>query len=329
MTVDAEIPKTAADRTLTYTRTIDRRDVHRLAVSEVLLTDQRQTGKLDVAAAAQLPLNHSYFSDHVDDPPRFDILLLVEACRQAGIAGSHLLGLPRDTIMLVGSFDITVPDPRVLIQGGRPGEMRIDGHFMPTRTRGGVVRRGTVTQELVVNGQPAGTHHSDVSFVALREHDALRRMQRTAPAPLTTDFPDSPAVGQAEPVLVRRVHPLNVVLSAVRRHEGRLVANVTPRFGNPALFDHTYDHMPAMVMAEAARQLAVASFGQETAVPVLTAVNAVFGRHAELDLPLRAVLTQATQDTKEVQVTFDQGTGGPQAAPIAKVGLSFERTDRM
>jgi 2-oxo-3-(phosphooxy)propyl 3-oxoalkanoate synthase len=327
VTVDAQITGTVeAERALKYTRTIDRRDVHRLAVSEVLLTDQRQTGELDVAAAAQLPLNHSYFSDHVGDPPRFDVLLLVEACRQAGIAGSHLLGVPRQTVMLVGSFDITVPDPRVLIQGGRPGEMRIAGHFTPTRVRGGVVRRGTVTQELTVNGQPAGTHRSEVSFVSLREHEALRRMQRATPAPLTTDFPDIPAASQAVPSLVRRVHPLNVVLSAVRldeehRDEERLVANVTPRFGNRALFDHTYDHVPAMVMAEAARQLAVASFGQGTTVPVLTGVNAEFGRHAELDLPLRAVLTGG-------QVTFDQGPATAHT-PIARVSLSFEETDRM
>ncbi|MBO0805533.1 MAG: hypothetical protein J2P25_20955, partial [Nocardiopsaceae bacterium] len=88
-------------------------------------------------------------------------------------------------------------------------------------------------------------------------------------------------------------NPMNVVLSGVSRAGGCVTADVTPRLANRALFDHPYDHIPALVLTEAARQLAVASFGGSAAEAVLTGVNAGFGRHAELDQPLTAAARMA------------------------------------
>jgi hypothetical protein len=59
---------------------------------------------------------------------------------------------------------------------------------------------------------------------------------------------------------------------------------------NPSLFDHAQDHVPAMVLTEAARQLAVlATHAWGGAGPErtsLVALDAAFARYAELDAPL-------------------------------------------
>ena len=82
--MDIEIP---AD--LGFRATLDRTLVHRSAVSEVFVTDLRPVSDTEVVAAAQLPLNHGYFSDHARTPAVFDVLLVLEAGRQAAIAGTH------------------------------------------------------------------------------------------------------------------------------------------------------------------------------------------------------------------------------------------------
>ncbi|MBO0805534.1 MAG: hypothetical protein J2P25_20960, partial [Nocardiopsaceae bacterium] len=199
MTVSVGQPRASDVVGLGYTRTIDRRTVHRQAVAEVFLTDQRQAGELAVVAAAQLPLSHSYYSDHLHEPERYDTLLLLEACRQAGIAGGHMLGLPPGTIMLVSSFGIRVTDTTALLVGGKPAEMLIDSTFAATRVRGDQVRSGEVSQEFSIDGHVAGSHQMAVTFLTEREHAALRRMQRHTTPPITTSLPDVVPPGQVAP----------------------------------------------------------------------------------------------------------------------------------
>jgi hypothetical protein len=331
MTISIERSEADHEAGLEYVQTLDRRMVHRLAVSEVFVTDQRQSGELAVRAAAQLPLSHAYYSDHTQARARFDVLLLVEACRQAGIAGAHLLGLPVDTIMLVSSFGVEITDADVLLMGDCPAEMVIDSAFATTRVRGGQVREGNVVQSFTVGGRQAGTHHMEGTFLTLREHAALRRMQRSTVPPVTSSLPDRAPVNPAPASVVGRLHPLNVVLSDVSGTDGLTTANVTPRFSNRALFDHPYDHIPALVMTEAARQLALASFGTVARDALLTGVNANFDRHAELDRLLTAAMPAVAQPPHEAAVTFAQEPAPGHAAKespgiVARITLKFRKT---
>src|SRR5262245_14025929 len=89
---------------LSYERTVERSLVHRAAISEVFLTDLQAVHERRFLAAAQLPLTHGYYSDHLQPAPSFDPVLILEASRQAGIGGATLLGLPKDIVMLVDNF---------------------------------------------------------------------------------------------------------------------------------------------------------------------------------------------------------------------------------
>jgi hypothetical protein len=204
--------------------------------------------------------------------------------------------------MLVSTFSLRLTNLDVLTAGRSPGELTIDGIFTPEYTKTGRTRKASVVQELYMAGQQVGTHSMEVLLLTPHRHEAVRQLQRGTPAPTTADLDDVPAEHQAEPRLVGRVHPLNVVLSDVTRANGTVSARVTPRFGNRALFDHDYDHLPAMALTEAARQLALIAADDGTGAVIerthVAGVTAEFRRFAELDAPLMASTTIPGPDAR-------------------------------
>ncbi|MFF1730363.1 AfsA-related hotdog domain-containing protein [Streptomyces sp. NPDC058247] len=309
--VAPEIPSAPAE--LSYGRTVDRSLVHRAAVSEVFVTDIRALAAKKVRSAVQLPLTHGYYSDHVQRPAVYDALLLLESGRQAAIAGSHAhIGLSKGTTMIVDTFRLDLYGLKDLVVGPEPGRLRIDTEYIGQPTRRGRYRKGKVAQRYFVEDTEVGEHEMDVLFLNQHENEVLRHAQRGTPAPLTSDFCDhGPAVDdtwQAEPARVGRGNPLNVVLSRPRTSPAAVSAEVTPRFDNRALFDHVYDHLPAMTLVEAARQLALLSTG-EPQTTYAVGFEARFSRFAELDEPVHAEAPRMRADGGRTQtpVRFLQG----------------------
>ncbi|MGW7199716.1 AfsA-related hotdog domain-containing protein, partial [Streptomyces chryseus] len=284
-----EIPSATVE--LSYGRTVDRSLVHRAAVSEVFVTDILPLALKKVRAAVQLPLIHGYYSDHLQRPALYDALLLLESGRQAAIAGSHThIGLSEGTMMIVDSFRLSLSGLGELLVGAEPGRLRIDTDYIGKPTRRGRYRKGKVAQRFWIGDTEVGEHEMDVLFINRHENEVLRHSQRGTPAPLTSDFPDQdPAAGDArvEPARVGRGNPLNVVLSHAETSPSGVAAEVTPRFANRALFDHVYDHLPAMTLVEAARQLALLTVDDPLATYAV-GFEARFSRFAELDEPVRA-----------------------------------------
>ncbi|MGW5880129.1 AfsA-related hotdog domain-containing protein [Nocardiopsis terrae] len=292
MTLNATEEVSPPPRELGYSRTIDRDLVHRSAVSEVFLTDLLPVHSERVWCAAQLPLTHSYYSDHEQAERLFDPLLLLEACRQAAIAGSHShMGIPDGTTMIVDTFAYENTWLPGLAIGDGPGELGIDTTFVKeTVARTGRLRRGNVTQRLFVDGIRVGLHTMGVSFLKGSQAAALRQAQRGTPAPLTSTQPQEFPAAAAAPGSVGRGSRANVVLSRPSVDPDGIRAEVTPWFGNRSLFDHSYDHYPAMTLVEAARQTAL--LATRTAEPARhfhpTCFRARFLSYAELDAPLQA-----------------------------------------
>ncbi|MFF1412703.1 AfsA-related hotdog domain-containing protein [Streptomyces sp. NPDC058289] len=280
-----ELPSEPGD--LTYGRTVDRSLVHRAAVSEVFVTDIRPLTAMRVRTAVQLPLTHGYYSDHVQQPALYDALLLLESGRQAAIAGSHAhMGLSQGTTMIVDSFRMDLYGLAALKIGSKPGRLRIDTEYSGKANRRGRVRKGMVAQRYFMDGVEVGDHEMDVLFLNPHENEVLRHAQRGTPAPRTSDYgrhaPGDDGNGQLRPGQVGRGNPLNVLLSRAEHAPEAVTARVTPRFDNRALFDHVYDHLPAMTLVEAARQLALLATGEPLATYAV-GFEARFDRFAELD----------------------------------------------
>lgn len=316
-----------------FDRTVDRRLVHRSAVSEVFLTDVRALGGGRVLLGAQLPTCHGYFDDHAHEGSAVDALLVLEVCRQASLASAHELGVPLDTILISGGFGLEIVDPGAWRAARDTGRMQLETAFTWTRMRRGRPRAGVCEQRILLDGALAATHTSSGTLLTRSDMATLRAAQRGTPPRWTADLVDDPVADAVPPAAVGRRDPHNVVLAGLRRDGGRLAARVAPRWSNRALFDHSYDHLTMQVLTEAARQLALLRVGGSDAGPdhgaddgdrlrgwELTGLSGTFSRFAELDEVVTAradapgasglvavAVEQAGETVADLELTFAHG----------------------
>jgi hypothetical protein len=295
-------PGLGAERPLTYDRTVARQMVHRAAVSEVFVTDAVQVAEKQVRVAVQLPPSHAYFGDHAGG--HVDPLLLLEAARQAGIYGSHIVAIPLSDTMLISGSTLVLTRPDLLRTATQPLRLVVTDTFEARKPGAKKSRSGHVTQRIELDGTPVATHRLDALVITHEQHAVVRSMVREGPAPTTAQMPDEPHPLAVEPTEVGRTHPANVVLAAAESSPDGHRALVAPRFGNRALFDHVYDHLPGAVLTEAARQLALLATGTPDAE--VLGISARFPRFAELDRPTVASTPAVRPGTREIPVRFTQ-----------------------
>ena len=294
VTAEVSEPAFVTTEPLQFQRTVDRGMAHRAAVSEVFVTDVQPFTDRSCLVGVQLPLSHSYYSDHAQAIEIVDPLLVLEACRQAAICGAHaVVEIPTGESMLVGTYEIELTDPAALVVGARPHELVLETAYIPTDVRAGRTRKGRVEHTLRLgsaDGPRVGFHAMDVVMLRGSQYDAMRRAQRGTVAPSTVDMvaPDSRSLVAA--ALVGRAHPRNVVLSAVQVGSHAVTAQVTPHPANRGLFEHSYDHLPAMVLTEAARQISFLASdggtGSQASRSHVVGIKARFLAFAELDAPV-------------------------------------------
>jgi len=300
---------------LSFDRTVGRGMVHRTALSEVFVTDMRSIDESHYLAGAQLPLAHSYYSDHRLALRRFDPLLLLEAARQAAVYGAHrYLDVSLRTAFLVNTLSMSCDDPGGLAVGPLPGELRIATSYPTVQRRHDRVRSVAVAQRLHLGGSPIGTVAMEVTAMTPKEHSALRYLQRRDAPPSTGDADFTAASGAAAsvaPALVARENPGNVMLAEPVHSDGVLRAALSPKLDNSSLFDHSYDHLPAMVLLECARQLALIAVddgtGEVARQTAVSGCSASFLRFVELDEPVTAT-------TPELR---DAAASGPLTVPVS------------
>lgn len=302
--MSASVLARATTSPLSYDRTIDRRRVHRAAVSEVFLTDLRTTDALLTLAAAQLPASHSFFHDH--ELGGTDPLLLLEVARQATIASAHELGVPSDSTLISSDFDLRLHNSRIQALMSL-GNLTIESRFAWTSVRGGVPRAGRCDQRILVGGICIAEHWSAGRIMTRAQMAALRSEQRGTTPPNSADLQGAPPPDQLYPEQVRRTNAENVVISALSVTRDRVSARITPHLANRALFDHSYDHVTMQILTEAARQLhlATTTHGHHVEIHALTGR---FRSFAELDSELhissardgRYVITQDRREVAEV-----------------------------
>jgi hypothetical protein len=295
---------------LTYDRTVARQMVHRAAVSEVFVTDAVQTAEMQVRVAVQLPPSHAHFGDHARE--HVDPLLLLEAARQAAIYGAHVLVIPFTNTMLISSTTLVLTRPDLLDAAPHPIRLVIPSLFVANRTGTKRAWKGHVEQQFELDGTVVGTFRLDALVMTHEQHAVVRSMVREGPVPTTAQMPDLVHPHAAPPAMVGRTHPANVVLAAVETDPDGHRALVAPRFGNRALFDHVYDHLPGAVLTEAARQLAAIALG--TPEFEVLGIAACFTRFAELDLPTIASTPVTGPHVTQVPVSFSQN--GAEVASI-------------
>ncbi|MBX7550231.1 ScbA/BarX family gamma-butyrolactone biosynthesis protein [Streptomyces sp. NPDC004232] len=255
-----------------FTTTVPRQYVHRAAVSEVLLTGWRPADAPHAfVVGSQWPRGHALFaqSDGYQDP-----MLLAESVRQTGALLAHAeFGVEFGNQFLMGSMFFAATAP-LFVATPVPTEVELHAvcHDIVRRGESFAGMRYEVTA--MVDGAALATAGATMSCIRPNVYRRLRGERPTR----CDRLPGLPI----DPALVGRTDPQHVVLSelpdgAGNRWELRVDCN------HPIFFDHPVDHVPGMVLLEAARQAAHAVTGMPDTLVI--GLDSSFERYAELDEP--------------------------------------------
>ncbi len=257
----------------TLTSTVPKELVHRSAVAEVLLTDWERSDDTHFTVAAQWPRGHSFFTSVAGG--YHDPLIGCETVRQIGLLLGHAeFGVPFGHQFIVWDLDFAVR-PEHLGVGYEPAALSID----VTVTE--IVRRGRNLTGLRFHS----VFHRDGNVVASGGGSlscmspAVYRRVRGAHVS-GGDWHRLPLISPTAPQNVGRMSPMDVVLSPTGEDD-RWQLRMDTR--HPVLFEHRGDHVPGMVLIEAARQATAAALGRCSYLPLSLANE--FKRYVELDAP--------------------------------------------
>ncbi|MET9778914.1 ScbA/BarX family gamma-butyrolactone biosynthesis protein [Streptomyces sp. NPDC006367] len=258
------------------TSTVPREYVHRAAVSEVLLTGWEHDGPADgdrsgFVVRAQWPRCHSLFaSDHGYQDP----MLLVESVRQIGSLLAHAeFDVPFGHQFLMSDLSVTA-DPELFRVDAAPTDIEMHTLCRDIVRRGGGLREMRYDVTVRRGGEVRAT--ASAAFRCMSPH-VYRRLRGERPTVCRRTLP--PAL---DPAAVRHGNPWHVLLGEPSpMTPGRWELRVDT--AHPTYFDHPTDHIPGMVLLEAARQAAHVVTGLPCAR--LSDVRAGFARYAEFDSP--------------------------------------------
>lgn len=242
---------------------VDRRHVHKAAIAEVLLTDARELAHGRAAVAAQWPRRHHRF-DMEPHSPGFT-LLLIETIRQAGIYVAHR------------HFDVPIGDQFAFngITLHRPADPLLDVVSAPP----------TVLLWCTTRPTFRGQRLSQAELVVEMWCD--RRLLATASARYTCLPP--PVYSRLRAVASPKrpggadIHADSRKVPPQRSGDDIRTTPLVVDRQDPTFFDHEVDHLPGMLMIDAALQAAAAHIGhRDLGVGYFTLD---FARFAELDIP--------------------------------------------
>ncbi|HLS78411.1 MAG TPA: ScbA/BarX family gamma-butyrolactone biosynthesis protein [Nocardia sp.] len=279
---------TVATHTLTFDRNIPRGIVHRESIAEVFLTDAQPTPD-GAVFAAQLPRNHSYFSDHRGTATTYDPLLLIEVFRQVAIYYAHtFLGVPRGEKFIFGSADFAIADPEILRIGNCPGHCVIEARVVADKRRDDRVVGLSLEMVAEIEGKEAAREVMVYQWMPAPVWARIRERGRGALGlPAQHSIPEQLPVARMRPGAVGRHNPRNAILANPALAGEELSALTIIDTNHPSLFDHALDHVPGMLQFEAARQVAMAAanavLGLDTTRMVMHRLTIEFLRFAEFE----------------------------------------------
>jgi hypothetical protein len=236
---------------LRFDRTVDRRLLHRRALSEVFLTDTAVVGENAYLAGAQLPSSHAYFTDHAGHTV-IDPILLLECARQAETYGAHVhLGVSDDTKFILRRWSMRLPGLFAGHAGDAGDAARLTMAVTTDRPVGSVVPARSLTYDIGFSlaSQPVGNVHMEVGYLSSAAYSHVRTVRRGTPPPSSDDVAATRAT--VAPAAVGRFGVVNTLLIDPARTGTGVTAVVRLPGDNPSMFDHAQDHLPGMVLTEA------------------------------------------------------------------------------
>ncbi|MEU0148466.1 ScbA/BarX family gamma-butyrolactone biosynthesis protein [Streptomyces sp. NPDC006288] len=247
-------------------RRVTKEYVHLVREDKVLLTGWQRLKDGEFSLTARWPT-----------PPvglPYDPRVLTQTIRQSGLAVAHAAyGVPLTHQTLLHHFDFTVvPDFRVTPQGSSP--LGVEITVFEPKKRGRSVSSLGMDFRVLLGGTLVARADSEFGWISPAAYRRLRGEH------LTADWNTWPLPLPVDPHTVGRATGREVVLApGDDRHRWRLRNDVE----NDLLYDHPVDHVPGLVLMEAAGQAAHAALYPRAFEP--TTVTNAFDLYAEFDRP--------------------------------------------
>lgn len=269
--------------------------VHRSRAEDAFPRSWVRLGPDRFLVEAVLPHDHPFFAPVGAD--RHDPLLVTEAMRQAAMLAFHAgYGVPVGHHFLMADLDYAT-HPEHLVVGGLPTVIDVEVTCSELKWRGGLPVQGRVDWVVRRAGQLAATGMGATRFTSPRVY---RRMRGGSAEPGVA----IPCTAPVDAARAGRERVEDVVLSKGVR-EGVWDLRVDTR--HPTLFQRPNDHVPGMLLLEAARQAACLVAGDGGFVPAEGRTH--FHRYAEFGTPCTIaadVLAGAAPGEVAVRVTGRQ-----------------------
>lgn len=293
-TVRGDTLPPASGPALSFTDTVDLALLHRRHPTEAFLTDAVRTGPHGFAAAAALPADHPHYAGHTGPSRDRDPMLLLECARQAETYAAHtMFGVARDDRFVLRNWSVEFP-PCGLPPATGPTALSITATTGNHRLVGDRTAGLDYDLELRVAGRRVGRVRMAVAYLTDPAYRMIRARRHPDRLPSSDDLAAT-AGRPVEPAEVGRLRATDTLLLDVAAGPDTVTARVRVPVENPSLFDHAQDHVPAMVLMEAARQVAaLATRHWGGAAPDLTrmvAASASFTSYAELAEPIAVTAT--------------------------------------
>lgn len=253
--------------------------VHRADARDAFPTGWRRLDDTRFQVRARWPARHRFFTaraGHLQGPSLIqDPLLIPEILRQSTMLLAHAaFGVPGDARFVMQRVRYATSPARLALDGSRED-------VVACITCGDVRRRGRRTtgmhSSMVLRraGRVLATADGRVDCVSEQAYRRLRGERFSAAGRTVPLLPGIP------PEAVGRTDASAVVLApAPRPGSWRLRVDTA----HPTLFRRPNDHVPGIVLLEAARQAATA-FSRDPGRTVATGMDMMFSRYAELDSP--------------------------------------------
>ncbi|MGW1075421.1 ScbA/BarX family gamma-butyrolactone biosynthesis protein [Streptomyces sp. NPDC002537] len=257
------------------TTTVAREYVHRAALSEVFLSGWQRTGTDAFTVTAQWPRSHSFYSTGRN---LYDPLLLSETVRQTFPLLMHAAyGVPFGHQLSWSHFDFSV-NPRAMRVEINPAELELRVRCSDIVYRRSLPTSLSLTAEIIRDGSLLAVASTRFGCIT----PAVYRRLRAGHSDVTEVFTHAPEpVRPLAPRTVGRESTRDVVLAPpVRRGRWQLRVDTM----HPILFDHAVDHVPGMLLMEAARQ---ATHALEPSADLLfpLSMDSTFHHYVEFDSP--------------------------------------------
>ncbi len=294
MSVAASDRGLEAAESLDFSRTVDRTRLHRRNLTEVFVTDVRRVDQHSFVAAALLPVVHPHYTSHVGPVPRLvDPMLLLECCRQAETYAAHALfevEMGAAFVLRNWSAQLSEEALRTIVTRTESGpkELRMVAFTSNPRWVRDKLCGLDYEFHLWVSGIRIGQVRMEVGYLAAQTYAVIRSRRRAGPPPLSSDEQPSLMTGQlVGPALVGRINATDVLLLDVLARSESVTAALRIPLEHISFFDHAQDHVPGMVLVEAARQIAALATekwgGGETYRTTMLEMESSFSAYAELD----------------------------------------------